>query len=272
MKIFGQAKKTKATGDDSMSITGHLSELRRRIAVAVVVLFASFICCFAFIREIADYVLNMGLDSGFNFVYLAPSELLTSYFKLSLIAALMITAPVILYELWLFVSPALDEKESRNGRVALVVGFLFFLIGAVFAYTVALPFMVQFLVAFNTSSYIESSISVENYLNFVTRMVAVFGVTFEMPILAFLLSSIGILKTSAMRRVRKYAILVIFIVAAIITPPDVVSQVMIALPMILLYEVSIFICARVEKRRAAREAAEEQEMEQMEEEEEEEES
>ncbi len=243
--------------DENMTLTGHLSELRNRIAVGIAVFMVAFVVCFTFIRTIADYMLNLGLASGFHFVYLNPSELLTSYLKLSLIVALVVAAPVILFEVWLFIAPALEDRERKSSRIALVVGFVFFAVGVVFAYMVALPFMVQFLVNFNTSTFIASSISVENYLNFVVSIVMTFGLIFEMPILALLLSVIGILKPDFMRKIRKYAILLIFIIAAIITPPDVVSQVMIAVPMLFLYELSILISAVVAKQKAAREAAEE---------------
>ena len=233
-----------------MSLMGHLKELRGRIAAAFVVFLIFFTICFFFIREIADYLLRMGLVSGFEFVYLSPSELMTAYFGLSLVAALCVSAPFIIYELWCFIAPALTDKQKKAGYAALFMGFIFFVLGMLFSYTIVLPTMVQFFVNFNTSDFISSSISVGAYLKFVIGILLTFGVIFEMPILSLLLSSLGILKPQYMVKVRSYAILLIFIIAAVITPPDVLSQIMVALPMLALYQVSIWMSAIVYKRKA----------------------
>ena len=248
-KVSAKAVKSKKSDgnkrDGSMSLMGHLKELRGRIAVIFVVFIIAFIIGFFFIREIADYFLRMGLVSGFNFVYLAPSELLTAYFGLSVITGLCVSAPIILYESWCFIAPALADRQKQAGYVALFAGFIFFAMGLLFAYVVVLPTMVQFFVNFNTSDYISSSISVGAYLKFVIGILLTFGLIFEMPILSLLLSSLGILKPQYMIKTRMYAVLIIFIIGAIITPPDVLSQIMVALPMIALYQVSIWVSMAV---------------------------
>ena len=142
-----------------------------------------------------------------------------------------------------------------DGLAALIGGIFFFCLGAAFSYFVALPFMIQFLVNFSQSDFIHSSISVAAYLDFMIGMLLTFGLVFEEPMLAFVLTSLGVLTPQLLKAVRSYAIPVIFALAAIITPPDVVSQFMVAVPMIVLYELSILISAAVYKRRQRAEAA-----------------
>lgn len=238
-----------------MSVVGHLQEFKNRAVVVILIFLAASIVCFAFIQKVVNLMLAAG--PGFEFVYLAPSELLTSYVKLALIMGLVIASPVLLYEIWAFIAPALSDREKKAGFFALLGGFGFFAVGVFFAYMVAIPFMINFFVQFNTSEIITSSISFENYMNFMIGMLMTFGLVFEMPILALLLSTIGILKPEYMIKARKYAILLIFVIAAIITPPDVVSQIMIGIPMVLLYEISIIVSRVVVKRKEARLAAEE---------------
>jgi len=210
--------------------------------------------CFAFIKPLANSLLEMGLKGGFQYVYLSPSELLTSYFKLSMILALVIVAPLIIAQIWGFVAPALTKREKKAILPALFGGLVFFFLGAVFAYLIALPFMIQFLVNYSASDFINSAISVAAYLDFMIGMLLTFGLVFEEPMLAFVLTSLGVLSPQLLRTVRSYAIPLIFVLAAIITPPDVVSQFMVAVPMIVLYELSILISSAIYKRRQKKEA------------------
>ena len=247
----------------NMSLVGHLREIRNRIALSVTALVVAFIACFAIIKPLANAMLQMGLDAGFQYVYLSPSELLTSYFKLALVLAIVVViliAAILIaliltnhfltrFEIWGFVAPALTRKEKRAIKPALLGGFFFFCLGALFSYMVALPFMIQFLVNFSTSDFINSAISVASYLDFMIGMLLTFGVVFEEPMLAFVLTKLGILTPDILRKVRHYAIPVIFVIAAIITPPDVVSQFMVAVPMIGLYELSILISSVIYKKK-----------------------
>ncbi|MBQ2990379.1 MAG: twin-arginine translocase subunit TatC [Clostridia bacterium] len=245
-----------AQDQGNMSLVGHLKEIRNRIAICFVVFIVAFFACFAFIKPLANRLLEMGLAGGFQYVYLSPSELLTSYFKLSMILALVIVSPLIIYQIWAFVAPALTRREKRAIAPALVGGLGFFAMGAVFAYMVALPFMIQFLVNYSRSDFINSAISVASYLDFMIGMLLTFGLVFEEPMLAFVLTNLGVLTPQVLRKVRCYAIPIIFALAAIITPPDVVSQFMIAVPMLALYELSILISSVVAKRREKRAASE----------------
>ena len=251
--------------EGNMSLVGHLREVRNRIALVFVALIVVFFACFACIKPLANKLLEMGKNCGFQYVYLAPSELLTSYFKLSMILAAVIVAPLLLYEIWGFVAPALTRREKRAIRPALIGGLFFFFLGAAFSYFIALPFMIQFLINYSASEFIQSAISVASYLDFMVGMLLTFGLVFELPMLAFVLSSLGVLTPQLLRRIRPYAIVLIFILAAVITPPDVVSQFMIAVPMIGLYELSIGISMVVVKHRKQHENEEDDEDEEDEE-------
>ena len=248
---------TKQHVEGNMSLVGHLKEIRNRIALVAVALIVAFVVCFTFIKPLATKLLEMGQKFGFQYVYLSPSELITSYFKLSLILAVVIISPLLLAQIWGFLAPALTKREKKAIGPAFAGGLVFFFIGAVFSYLIAIPFMIQFLINYSRSDMIASAISVASYLDFMVGMVLTFGLVFEMPMLEFVLSNLGILTPEILKKLRSYAVVLIFIVAAVITPPDVVSQFMIAVPMLGLYELSIAISAVISRRRAKREAMEE---------------
>ena len=240
-----------------MTIAGHLNELRRRVFLCVAVFVAASVLCFVFIQRFVDAAL--ALSTGFDFVYLSPSELLTSYMKLALVLGLVFSSPVILWQIWAFVQPGLTEREASSARSAIIAGFVFFLLGVAFCFGLILPLTLQFLYNFNGSHDIAANISFNSYMSFVLGMLVAFGVVFEMPVLSFLLSRLGLLKPAWLAKGRKYAILVIFIVAAIITPPDVLSQLMTAVPMLGLYELSVLVSRAAYRKRADDEGEAEEE-------------
>jgi sec-independent protein translocase protein TatC len=246
-----------------MTVSGHLSELRRRLFWCVLVFVAMSVLCFVFIQKFVDVAL--ALSSDFQFVYLSPSELVTSYMKLALILGLVLSSPFILWQIGAFVQPGLTPTESRAALAAVVAGFVCFLVGVVFCFVIILPITLQFFYSFNGSKAITASISFNNYMNFILGMLVAFGVVFEMPVLSFLLARLGLLKPEHLVSARKYAILVIFFLAAVITPPDVVSQLMTAVPMVGLYELSIFVSRWAYKMRPASEDEEAEEEEEADE-------
>lgn len=235
-----------------MGLTDHLGELRSRIIIVAVAFGVFTIGSFIFVDPIVTAM--MGRSKGFSFVYLSPAELVTSYVKLAVIMGIVLSSPVILYQIWGFLKPGLHVNEKRAGFGALLGGMVFFVLGAVFAYFVAIPFTLDFFLNFDTTGMISPMISFENYMSYIINTMLAFGAVFEMPVLTLLLSQLGILKPAAMVKFRKYAILLIFIVAAVITPPDVFSQVMVAVPMILLFEISVGVCRVIMKRKEVAEA------------------
>lgn len=231
--------------DPARPLLEHLKEARGRILAALALYGVLAVLCFLNVQPVVEHLLS--LAQAFHFVYLTPSELLMSYMRLALVLALAADAPFIVYQGWAFARPALTEREKAVIRRCLLGGFVFFLLGIYFGYRIVLPFMLRFLAEYNSLSSVSASISVDSYISFVLNMLLVFGVIFELPVLTAMLAGLGILKPAYLIRARKYAILVIFILAAVITPPDVVSQIMVAVPMVLLYQLSILICRSVSR-------------------------
>jgi sec-independent protein translocase protein TatC len=234
-----------------MSLTGHLKELRNRILIVIAGLFAGLLICFNYAGPIVNLLTEQGTELGYQFVYLSPQALFMQYIKVALIGAVCLGSPVILYEIWAFIRPGLERKENFVFFFAMVAGLFFFVLGAGFAYKIALPFMLYFFIHVNASTSIIASISIESYLSFIMTIFITFGAVFEMPVVTVILTQLGLMRPEWMIKGRSVVIVVIFIVAAIITPPDVVSQIMIALPMLLLYQLSIWLCRIFRKRKIA---------------------
>ena len=180
-------------------------------------------------------------NANYTFVFLAPQEKLMQYFRVSLIAAVIVTIPVALYQVYAFAKPGLKRSESFFFRLVLLFGLALFCVGVLFAYKVTLPFMLNFLVTLEGTDYITASISIESYINLCLTMFIIFGCVFEMPLVTIILAKMGIANPEIMKKGRGVAIVLIFLVAAIITPPDIVSQCFVAVPMCLLYFISIFL-------------------------------
>lgn len=247
MRIF--QKFTSKTGDVSMSIIDHLSELRKRLILIVVALLICVIVCCIFVDRIVQLMLDLGKQ--FDFVYMSPGELVNCYFRLVLIMALVLASPIILYQLWAFVRPALLKKEKAAVFTGLVGGLFFFCMGVAFAYWIAIPFLLKFFINFNNTGVIRDTIAFQNYMSFLVSTFLSFGLVFEFPMLVLILSKLGLVKPALLVQIRKYAFLIIFIIAAVITPPDISSQIMMSIPMMGLYELSIVLCRITTKRTKA---------------------
>lgn len=169
------------------------------------------------------------------------------YFSIALLGAVILAFPVIAYEIFAFCSPGLRQKEKTMMLLGMIFGTVFFALGVLFAYLVTLPFMLHFLITFSTDVPIAASISIEEYVNFLLMVFTIFGVIFELPVLSVILTALGVVRPSWLVSARKVMIVAIFFVAAIITPPDIVSQIMVAIPIIALYEFSILLSRIVYK-------------------------
>ena len=203
-------------------------------------------------------LMDMGTEYGYRFVYIAPQELLMVQFSVALIGSLILAFPVIAYHVYGFCSPGLKTKEKTVIILTMIAGTAFFLIGVFFAYFVTVPFMLRFLIQFTGVVTVSASISIQEYVNFLLTVFIIFGLVFEMPVISSLLSMLGILRAEWLKKARKVSVVLIFILAAVITPPDVVSQIMVAIPMIALYEVSIFLCRLFANRKKKDSETEEQ--------------
>ena len=243
-------KKTDAANSDgTMSLSGHLKELRNRIAVVVVLLLVAFTACLSFAPRFITFLTDMGKAYDYVFVYIAPQELLLVYLNTALVGALVVCFPVVAYEVYAFCSPGLTKRERSFFIGSLLAGTVFFVVGVLFARFISLPFVLRFLIQFTGEVDVAASIRIQQYIGFLLTIFVVFGLVFELPVVSVLLTGLGLIRADWLRKGRKIMIVVIFILAAIITPPDVVSQVMVALPMILLYELSIGLSSLVGRRR-----------------------
>ena len=244
-----KSRKKPANDDGSMSLSGHLKELRNRILVVVILLLVAFTACLSISPNILTFLTDMGEKYNYVYVYIAPQELLLVYLNTALIGALVICFPVVAYEVYAFCSPGMKKKERTFFIGSLLAGTAFFVLGVAFARYISLPFVLRFLIQFTGQVDVSASISIQQYIGFLMTIFVVFGLVFELPVVSVLLTGLGLIKTDWLRKGRKIMIVIIFVMAAIITPPDVVSQVMVAIPMIGLYELSIGLSSLVARRR-----------------------
>lgn len=238
-------KRAKNKSDEkNLTIVEHLTELRKRLIYSSTVLLVAIMICYNFAEMLVKDIISIA--PAIKFVFIAPAELLLSYVKIAVIGGFVIAAPFLILQTWLFVSPGLKKNEKRTIAVSLFAGGIFFIVGVVFSYVVILPIMLQFFMGFKIEE-IEEMISFSNYLSFVLTSLLSFGVVFELPIIMVILTKFNILKVKFLKTNRKYFILAIFVIAAILTPPDVITQVLLAAPMLLLFEVGVIFCTIVEK-------------------------
>ena len=227
-----------------MSLFDHLDELRKRLIIIVIVNFVAAILLFSQTEIIMSYLLEV--NPGMELVYTTPSELLTVYIQLSLILAVTICSPITVYQVWAFIEKGLYEKEKKAILFTLIFGVVFFIIGVAFCYFMVLPTTLEFFVRIAIEE-VSSMLSIQSYVSFVNMMLLAFGLVFEMPVIIFLLSKLEIIKPEFLKKNRGIIIVAIFIFAAIITPPDIISQLMLGIPMVILLEFSILICTLVYK-------------------------
>ena len=233
----------------------HLSELRSRLLKSFIFLIISFIICYFFSEEIykflvkpySDAVLENNLDR--RLIFTALHEAFLTYLKVAFFASFFITSPIFISQIWKFVAPGLYRNEKRAIMPFLLATPLLFMLGAAMVYYVVIPLAWEFFLSFEVAGGegalpIEVEPRISEYLSLVMRLMFAFGVSFELPVILLLLVRAGIVTADDLAGKRKYAILLAFIAAAILTPPDVISQVMLAVPVIILYEISI-IGARI---------------------------
>ncbi len=225
-----------------MTLLEHLWELRTRLIRSMLALIVGFSVMLPFGAPLSSWLRRPAvpyLKDG-SFAQLRPMEVFVTDLKVSLFAAVFLAAPVIFFQAWRFIAPGLYRSERRLVLPFVLFSTVFFVSGAAFGYYVILPFAMQFLLGFATDE-VQSTISVAAYLSDVTRLLLAFGAVFEMPLAIFFLARAGIVTGDGLAAFRKYAVLIIFVVSAILTPPDPVTQVGLALPLIFLYEVGVVV-------------------------------
>jgi len=229
--------------EKKLPLTAHLQELRKRLILSFIAVGIGFALCYTFADSIFNILaapLIKVMPSGGSLIFTSVAEAFFTYMKVAFIAGLILASPFVLYQIWAFVAPGLYQKEKRYVVPFVFSGSFFFALGVLFGYFVAIPIGFKFLLGYATD-LIKPMPSMKEYLSFSIKFLLAFGIVFEFPVVLILLARIGVVDAKTMARQRKYAILLIFIFAAVMTPPDLISQVLMALPLIGLYELSILL-------------------------------
>ena len=230
--------------DLKMTLVEHLDELRSRLLISLAAVVVCAGLAFWKIRSLVKYLIIPPIE---KLVFFSPAEAFTAYCKVAVFAGIMLASPVILFQLWRFVSLGLQPRERRTALFFLPFSIALFLSGAAFAFFAVIPWALKFLITF-AGPELSPMISVSKYLSFVVMLIMVFGAVFELPAVVVLLTKLGIVNAGLLSRNRKYAIIVIFIAAAVLTPtPDAFTQILMAVPLVLLYEISIWLSRLVKR-------------------------
>lgn len=242
----------KVTTEEKLPITDHLEELRWRIIKCLIAVSVGFAVSYAFSDRIFDFLaspLMQAMPKESHLIYTSLPEAFFTYMKVAFFAGLILSAPVIFYQIWKFVMPGLYENERKYVVPFVLVATFFFGIGVTFAFFVVFPVAFKFFMAYSSTSIVAFP-SMREYLGFIMKFLLGFGLTFELPVFMFFLARMGVVNAGMLRKKRKYAILIIAIVAAILTPgPDIFSQLMLGLPLYVLYEISIWVAQIVGKKK-----------------------
>jgi len=228
--------------DVQMPFTSHLEELRSRLIKSVIAIAIAFLGCFAVVDDIFAVLaapLRRLHVSGLTLIGTAVTEAFFTKMKVAFVAAIIVALPVLLWQAWQFVAPGLYEHEKRYTRSFVSFGSLFFIAGAVFCYEVVVQLGLNFLLRRYEVIHVQPLIQIGDYLSLVSRLVLAFGVMFELPVLAFFLARVGLIDHRFLIRHVSYAVIAIAILAAILTPPDLISQVLFMVPLTLLYGLSV---------------------------------
>ena len=275
------SKKKGNSGEGEMSFLEHLEELRWHIIRSVIAIVVMMIVAFIFKNVLFDKIVLAPKNPDFvsnrmfcefghylagvfnlknpdimcintnppNLISIKMSGQITTHIVVALVAGLIAAFPIVIREFWLFFKPALHSNEAKHARGAILASSLLFFVGVLFGYFLLAPLSIHFLNTYQISPDVVNQINVRSFIGTITSICLATGVVFELPIVAYFLTRIGIITPTFMRKYRKHAIVIIFILAAIITPPDVFSQALVAIPLLILYEISIFISAGVIKRK-----------------------
>ena len=242
------------------SFVEHLTELRSRLIKSIVYLFIFFLICYLYSEEIYSFLLapysNAVRDDESNrrMIFTALQETFITYLKVSFFAAMFVASPIILTQIWKFIAPGLYKNEKKALLPYLIATPILFLLGGMLVYYLIMPLAIKFFLSFETTSQvtnlpIQLEAKVNEYLSLIMRLIFAFGISFQLPVLLSLLARVGFVDSNYLRKRRKYVIVIIFAIAAVLTPPDPITQIGLGIPLLILYELSILSVQIIEKRK-----------------------
>jgi sec-independent protein translocase protein TatC len=256
----------KELDDRQMPLLDHLIELRNRLIYSVAAIMVGFVVCYFFSEHIYAFLVRPLANvyqgqTGRRMIYTGPTEAFLTYVKVAFWAGTFLTFPFVATQLWMFIAPGLYRKEKQAFLPFLIATPVLFFLGAAMAYYVVFPLAWKFFVSFETPGGpgmlpIELEARVGEYLSLVMKLLFAFGLAFQLPVALTLMGRVGLISAEQLSKNRRFAIVGVFAGAAVITPPDIISQITLAIPIIVLYEISIIAVRMVERRRAEAEAAE----------------
>lgn len=229
-----------------MSFVDHLEELRKRLIICLIAVAIASCLTYAFVKPIMQV---MTQPLGGKLIFTAPMEVFYTYFLVALFSGLFLSSPIVLFQVWRFVSVALTKRERRYILWYGFFSFILFAVGIAFAFFVTLPVALRFFLSF-ASDNLQPMISISKYIYFAGTLLLSFGLIFEMPVVILLLTELGIIKPNLLQRQRKYAVLIIVITAALLTPtPDIFNLLLMVIPMLVLFELTIWLTVLVAYRK-----------------------
>ena len=241
------------------TVSEHLIELRSRLLKSIIFLIITFIICYIFSDKIYNFLVDpyaqavKGDGHNRRLIFTALHETFLTYLKLAFFAAFFFSCPLILIQIWKFVAPGLYKDEKLALLPFLIATPILFLLGGMLVYYLIMPLAIKFFLSFETSAIngslpIQLEAKVNEYLSLIMRLILAFGISFQLPVFLTLLAKVGFINSEYLKTRRKYVVIIIFSIAAVLTPPDPITQIGLALPLLLLYEISIFTVKLVEKK------------------------
>lgn len=235
--------------DKELQLVDHLDELRKRLILSVLAFFGFFIVGFVYVEEIYKWFVR---DLDVKLIALGPSDIVWIYFMLAGVVAIAGTIPVLAIQIWLFVKPALKPIERKVSLTYIPALFILFIVGLCFGYFVIFPTVLGFLVDLS-GDMLVTNFTADKYFRFIMNMSLPFGVLFELPVVVMFLTSLGIINPYVLTKIRKYAYFVLVVISVVISPPDFMSDVLVTIPLLFLYEISINLSKIVYKRKLKKE-------------------
>ena len=242
------------------SFVAHLTELRSRLVKSIIYLFIFFVVCYFFAENIYSFLLTPYAEAvkddpiNRRMIFTALHETFITYLKVAFFAAMFVASPIILTQIWKFVAPGLYKNEKKALLPYLIATPVLFLVGGMLVYYLIMPLAIKFFLTFETSAQItklpiQLEAKVNEYLSLIMRLIFAFGISFQLPVLLSLLARVGFVDSEYLKKRRKYVIVIIFAVAAILTPPDPITQIGLGIPLLILYELSILSVKIIEKKK-----------------------